>query len=64
MKEEEPLGKKHRTDSVCLSLNVEDVYKKAKLLAHFEGRSVSSYLRELIKESFQKNKKKIETYGQ
>ena len=43
----------------CLVLGGEE-WQKAKLLAHFEGRSVSSYIRELIKEAFKKNKKKIE----
>ncbi len=37
------------------------IYNKAKLVAHFTQRSVSSLIRELINESFRKNKKKIET---
>ena len=59
---ESGIGKKqHRLR--CLVIP-DVVYNKAKLIAHFSQRSVSSLIRELINESFRKNKKKIEMGGE
>ena len=48
-----------RSDLVCLTLKVGSTWEMVKRLASFENRSVSSYLRELIRKSFKKLEKKL-----
>ena len=48
-----------RSDLRCLSLGHGDIWDKAKQLAQSEGRSVSSFLRELIKQAYNKKKRKL-----
>ncbi len=43
----------------CISID-EINWKKAKLVAYFYHRSISSLIKNLISECFRKNKKKIE----
>ena len=53
--------KSNKKQNYIRSLVIPDaVYNKAKLVAHFMQRSVSSLIRELINESFRKNKQNIE----
>ena len=49
---------KPRKDLACLSLKIGDTWDKALRGAKLEGRSVSSYIRELIKKDFRNKKKK------
>lgn len=47
-----------RKDLACLSLKVGDTWDKALQGAKLEGRSISSYIRELIKKDFRNKRKK------
>ena len=55
---EQQSASRTRPDLVCLSLGQESLHK-AKILAKSEGRSVSSFLRELIKKIYKKNKSEL-----